>query len=70
LEITIVSQELSLPAKRIDPTADSPVLSGAEDWADFAERMHYVADYFRCSQKHAPLFQPPFSPAQVPSGRL
>jgi hypothetical protein len=75
---TLADPDLVALLKRIDPTADSPARSGAEDWADLAERMHFVADYFRCSQEHAPLLQPPFSPDQVaalksgrlPSGRL
>ena len=75
---TINDPDLTALLKRVDPTADSLSLSGAEDWADFAERMHFIADLFRCFQEHAPLFGAPFSPAQLadlktgrmPSGRL
>jgi hypothetical protein len=63
---------------RLDPTADSLRGSGAEDWADFAERMHYVADYFRGFQEDRSLLGPPFTLVQVealkagrrPPGRL
>jgi hypothetical protein len=49
----------------IDPTPDSLLETGAKDWADFAERMHYIADFFRGYLEHAALFDPPFHPDQV-----
>jgi hypothetical protein len=63
---------------RLDPTSDSLHGSGAEDWADFRERMHYVADYFRGFQEDTSLLGPPFTLVQVealragrrPPGRL
>lgn len=68
---------LSLLAK-IDPTPDSTHSSGALDWADLTERIHFIADMFRCYQESPELFQPPFSSDQVialkggmlPQGRL
>jgi hypothetical protein len=70
--------ELQALLARIDPMPDSVRGSGAEDWADFADRMHYIADLFRCYQERPPLFHPPFTPEQVrelkagrkPDGRL
>lgn len=50
---------------RHDPTPDSPRDSGATDWADLGERLHYIAELFRCVQEDAKIFQPPFSDAQV-----
>jgi len=52
--------------------------TGAEDWAGFPERMHYIADLFRGFQEDRSLLGPPFTPLQVaalragrmPSGRL
>jgi hypothetical protein len=63
---------------RIDPTPGTLFGSGAEDWADFSERMHFVADYFRGFQEDTSLLGPPFTPAQMeamqagrkPIGRL
>lgn len=63
---------------RIDPTPDSHAGSGAADWADFPERMHFLADLFRAFMAEPRLFSPPFAPHQVtalkagrrPLGRL
>ncbi len=62
----------------VDPTPDSPRQSGAEDWADFGERMHYITDFFRSHVEDRSLLEPPFDPQQtaairqgrMPSGRL
>lgn len=64
--------------QRIDPTPGSLAGSGAEDWAEFRERMHYIADYFRGFQEDRSLLEAPFTPAQMnamlagrrPIGRL
>jgi hypothetical protein len=61
-----------------DTTPDSLSDSGAEDWADFKERMHFITDFFRAYQERQLLFDTPFTPEQVtilksgtkPSGRL
>jgi hypothetical protein len=50
---------------RIDPTPDSAVQSGARDWADFRDRMHFIADFFRCYHERAMMFDPPFTAAQT-----
>lgn len=63
---------------RVDVTPDSVKESGAEDWADLTDRMHYVADFFRVYQERRHLFDAPFTPRQVellksgvrPYGRL
>jgi hypothetical protein len=63
---------------QIDPTPDSVLESGATDWADLEERMHYIAELFRCHHQSAELFDPPFTAAQadamkngnVPAGTL
>lgn len=64
--------------KQIDPTQDSLVQSGATDWASLPERLHYIADLFRCYFDTKVLFEPPFTQAQtetikagkIPGGRL
>lgn len=75
---TVADAELLALLARIDPTPDSLAGSGAEDWADFAERMHYLADFFRGFQGTPALLGPPFTAEQVaalraggkPVGRL
>lgn len=63
---------------RIDPTPNAPARSGAADWTDLAERMHFIADLFRCWHARPELFTPPYNTEQVaamragrrPSGEL
>lgn len=63
---------------RIDPTPDSVFESGATDWANLPERMHYIADMFRCYHQSSELFDAAFTEAQIeamksgklPEGRL
>ncbi|HEX2230136.1 MAG TPA: hypothetical protein VHM64_23620 [Candidatus Binatia bacterium] len=49
----------------VDTTPDDLKASGAEDWADFKDRMHFIADFFRVYQDRQHLFEPPFTPEQV-----
>lgn len=58
---------------QIDPTLDSTRDSGAIDWAELPDRIHFIADMFRCYADTADLFEPPFTPEQVTrlkAGRL
>ncbi len=63
---------------KIDPTPDSLAQSGAVDWADFPERMHFIAELFRCYHIDPVLYSDAFTPQQVtsmkegklPAGRL
>ena len=48
-----------------DPTPDSLLQSGACDWANFIDRIHFIADFFRVYQEQPFLFDPPFSQGQV-----
>ena len=57
---------------RVDLTPNNLRESGADDWASFADRMHFIADFFRVYQERRQLFEPPFTPAQaalIKSGR-
>jgi hypothetical protein len=76
-------QEISSPELRAwleehDPTPDSPRGSGAVDWANLPDRLHFIIDLFRCYQERAELLGPPFTAEQVaalqagkvPSGKL
>lgn len=75
---TIQHPDLRELLARLDPTPDAMLGTAAEDWANFPERMHYIADLFRGFQEDRSLLSPPFTPAQVadlragrmPSGRL
>ncbi len=57
--------ELNILLNKVDPTPNSVLESGAIDWADLPERMHFIADLFRCYQESINLFEEPFSPEQV-----
>jgi len=75
---------LTLPAllevlRELDRTPDSLRGSAARDWTSLADRMSYVADFFRSRQQDPRLLRAtPFTPAQtreiregrVPAGRL
>jgi hypothetical protein len=62
----------------IDPTPDSVAQSGAIDWADLRERIHFIAELFRCYHIEPVLHNAAFTPQQVgamqegklPAGRL
>lgn len=70
--------ELAALLGSIDPGADGPRGSGAEDWASLADRMHYISELFRLRQEDAGLLGAPFTPEQTaaikegrpPAGRL
>ncbi|MCC8250399.1 hypothetical protein [Saccharothrix luteola] len=49
----------------VDPTSDSLLDTAARDWSDLPDRMHYIADMFRCHALRADLLDPPFTPEQV-----
>ena len=61
----LVNPDLRALLAQIDPTPDSPHGSGAVDWADLADRIHYIADLFRCYADSVDLFEPPFTPEQI-----
>ncbi len=61
----IAHRELRALLAQIDPTPDSLRETGAVDWADLPERLHYIADLFRCLAEAPELTEPPFSPEQV-----
>jgi hypothetical protein len=74
----LTNPELGALLGGIDPTPGSARESGAVDWADLPERMHFIADLFRCYHLSDALFAAPFSPEQtaalragrVPDGHL
>ena len=62
---SLTNPELVALLKRIDPTPDSVVDTGAVDWADLPDRIHFIADLFRCFHEKQDLLMPPFLPDQV-----
>ena len=74
----IADPDLSLLLTLVDPTPDSISGSGAVDWADLPDRLHFIADLFRCFQETPDLFESPFTSEQttalkagrMPQGRL
>jgi len=50
---------------QVDPTPDSVAGSGAADWGDLPERIHFIADFFRCYHASADLCDAPFDADQV-----
>ena len=69
----ITQPELIALIEKLDPTPDSVADSGALDWADLPDRLHFIIDLFRCYQENQELHAPPFTQAQVQAlkaGRL
>jgi hypothetical protein len=74
----ISNKDLRIFLAKHDPTPDSTADSGARDWANLPDRLHFIIDLFRCCQEKRDLFQAPFTPEQaealhagkLPTGRL
>jgi hypothetical protein len=61
----ITNSSLLALLAQIDPTPDSPSGSGADYWGDLPDRLHFIADLFRCYHASVGLFAAPFSPEQI-----
>jgi hypothetical protein len=57
---TLTNTDLVATLADYDAAADSLRGSGAVDWADLAQRMHFIADFFRAYHLDATLFDAPF----------
>lgn len=76
--LQLENEDLLSLLRTIDPTPNSVLQSGATDWANLAERIHFIADFFRCFQEDTTLFSDAFSALQaadikaghVPAGDL
>ena len=74
----ITNLELGTFFEKHDLTPDSLSDTGALDWANLPDRLHFIIDLFRCYQEYHNLFGAPFTPEQVealkggrlPTGRL
>jgi hypothetical protein len=65
----LVDPDLRALIGSVDPTPDSTLQSGAADWADLRERMHFIADLFRSSHGREDLFMAPYDSSQVAAMR-
>ena len=63
--LQITNPDLRALLERIDPTPDSLHETGADDWADLHDRIHFIIDMFRYNQEYRDLLDPPFTPDQV-----
>jgi hypothetical protein len=61
----IANPELKSLLTHIDPTPDSTRESGTDMWGDLGDRLHFIADMFRCYQMAEELYDPPFLPGQT-----
>lgn len=61
----VASPDLRSLLAQVDPTPDSLRDTATTDWADLADRLHFIADLFRCYQETEALSEPPFRPDQV-----
>ncbi len=62
----IDNPDLQALLAKIDPTPDSLEESGAQYWGDLPDRLHFIADMFRCYQMSPELLDRPFMPGEVP----
>ena len=63
--VHISDQKLKELLSKIDPTSDSLKESGAKDWGDLSDRIHFIADLFRSYFEHKQLYNQPFTAEQV-----
>jgi hypothetical protein len=62
---TIINLKFKELLDKIDPIPNSEKESGAEDWGDLKDRIHFIADFFRSYFKHTQLYNSPFTDEQV-----
>ncbi|MBE7170767.1 MAG: hypothetical protein INR73_09255 [Williamsia sp.] len=67
---TLINPDLLALLAKIDPTPDSLLESGATDWANLPERMHFIAELFRCYHSTHDIFDAAFTTEQLTALRL
>jgi hypothetical protein len=63
--VSLSNPDLVALLKQVDPTSDSNEASGAVDWGNLSDRLHFIIDMFRCYQEWPLLFTAPFTVEQV-----
>lgn len=61
----ISDEKLKELLHKIDPTPDSLKESGAKDWGNLMDRIHFITDLFRAYFEHRQLNSQPFTDEQV-----
>ncbi|MGZ5246324.1 MAG: hypothetical protein ACXWV5_04670 [Flavitalea sp.] len=51
--------------KQVKPSLETIDGAGCTDWSNLRQRIHYIANLFRCYHESADLFSPPFTNEQV-----
>ena len=59
---TITSADLTALLKQLKPSINTIDGAGCTDWADLRQRIHYIANLFRCYHNAKELFDAPFAP--------
>jgi hypothetical protein len=62
-------EELIRLLAEFEPVPPAPDDCGARDWAEFHQRMHYIAHLFRAFHLDRDLAQPPYTPEQIEAFR-
>jgi hypothetical protein len=62
---TLADPEVTEFLRAVDRTPDTPLGSGADDWAELFDRMHFIADLFRTRHEDMRLAEPPFGASQL-----
>lgn len=63
--VQIQNPRLGVLLADVDLTPESLNATAAKDWANFKERMHFIADFFRVYQERESLFDAPFTAGQL-----
>ncbi len=63
--VQIQNPRLGVLLAEVDLTPESLNATAAKNWANFKERMHFIADFFRVYQERQYLFEAPFTIPQV-----
>jgi hypothetical protein len=61
----LVNADLEALIAQFEPVAPAVDHSGARDWSDLQQRMHYIVHLFRVFHERQDLFDAPFTPRQV-----
>jgi len=62
---TLSNRDLATLVAQFEPVAPAPDHSGARDWSNLDQRMHYIVHLFCAFHLWAELSRPPFTPEQV-----
>jgi hypothetical protein len=62
---SLSNADLEALITQFEPVAPAPDRSGATDWSDLRQRMHYIVHLFRAFHAQQDLFDAPFTPQQV-----